>query len=672
MITDIVSSEQKAEHLTQPKYRADIDGLRAIAVLSVVGFHAFPDWVKGGFIGVDIFFVISGFLISTIIYQNLNLNSFSFLQFYSRRIKRIFPSLLLVLIASLVYGWYELFPEEYTLLNKHVSAGAGFISNLLLWKESGYFDRAAETKHLLHLWSLGIEEQFYILWPLILWFSWKRRWNLLLVTAGLALASFGFNIWKIKKDITFAFYLPQTRIWELLAGSCLAYFTLFKQNTLNKFKLGGGSLQSSLGAALIFLGLLFITQDRNFPGWWALLPVAGSLFIISACPYNRVNTILSNPVLVWFGLISYPLYLWHWPVLTYSRMINHGTKSPEIRITAVLLSIVLAWLTYKLIEKPIRFGGNANKKVCALTLLAFTVGCFSYYSYKHSNIQWTRQNYSERDEFYAYFENSIPDWKYYEKIGLAEKYRMDCDFYDIMKYRNGNATSIPRDQISKSCYERDPNKKNAVFIWGDSHAQQFYYGLNKNLPHDWQIQIIASSGCPPNAGILEDSESDYCLRSNWLALRTIQETKPNVVLIAQERGHGNSKMRAIRDKLRELGVSKVVFVGPSPHWSEPLPRIIVRSLWRDTPERTTLGINQDIVDRNRMTKEKFVDSEDCIFVDIINFFCNEDGCLTRTGPDRKLDITSWDYGHLSPPASDYLARKLLSGIVFGESGRPQR
>jgi peptidoglycan/LPS O-acetylase OafA/YrhL len=143
--------------LTQPKYRADIDGLRAIAVLSVVGFHAFPKWVKGGFIGVDIFFVISGFLISTIVFDNLERNRFSFVEFYSRRVKRIFPALLLVLIASFAFGWFALPPDEYKQLGKHIAAGAGFISNLVLWNESGYFDDAAETKPLLHLWSLGIE-----------------------------------------------------------------------------------------------------------------------------------------------------------------------------------------------------------------------------------------------------------------------------------------------------------------------------------------------------------------------------------------------------------------------------------------------------------------------------------------------------------------------------------
>jgi peptidoglycan/LPS O-acetylase OafA/YrhL len=212
--------------LVHPGYRSDIDGLRAIAVLSVVGFHAFPSHIKGGFVGVDIFFVISGFLISTIIYGSLERGSFSFVEFYSRRIKRIFPALLLVLFTVLAAGWILLLPDEYKQLGKHVAGGAGFIANFVLWNESGYFDNAAETKPLLHLWSLGIEEQYYIVWPLFLWVIWKTRLNLLFLTIVATLASFAFNVSQISSDPVGTFYSPLTRFWELFVGSVLAWVTL--------------------------------------------------------------------------------------------------------------------------------------------------------------------------------------------------------------------------------------------------------------------------------------------------------------------------------------------------------------------------------------------------------------------------------------------------------------
>lgn len=317
---------QNPAHLTHPKYRPDIDGLRAIAILSVVGFHAFPFWVKGGFIGVDIFFVISGYLISTIIFGSLERNSFSFVDFYSRRIRRIFPALLLVLIACFAFGWFVLLANEYKQLGKHIAGGAGFVSNFLFWHESGYFDNAAETKPLLHLWSLGVEEQFYIIWPLLLWLTWKKL-NLLSITVAVALISFTLNIVNVNGGhAEAAFYSPQTRFWELMAGSILAYLTLHKMQVLEKFKLRlysrigdhnpafapetrniiFSNMQSMFGVVLIAIGVLVITKERHFPGWWALLPTLGALLIISAGAqawFNRV--ILSSRVLVWFGLISF-------------------------------------------------------------------------------------------------------------------------------------------------------------------------------------------------------------------------------------------------------------------------------------------------------------------------------------------------------------------------------
>ena len=225
--------EETEEKLSHPKYRPDIDGLRAVAVLSVVAFHAFPRWMPGGFIGVDIFFVISGFLISTIIFENLEKNTFNFIGFYARRIRRIFPALLIVLIFSYAFGWIALLADEYKQLGKHIAAGAGFVSNFVLWGESGYFDNSSDTKPLLHLWSLGIEEQFYIVWPFVLWLAWKKRFNLLTLGILVWLTSFYLNIQGVKKDVVATFYSPQTRFWELFAGSILAWCVLHNKNTFS-------------------------------------------------------------------------------------------------------------------------------------------------------------------------------------------------------------------------------------------------------------------------------------------------------------------------------------------------------------------------------------------------------------------------------------------------------
>ena len=386
-----------------PKYRPDIDGLRALAVLSVVMFHAFPEILTGGFIGVDIFFVISGYLISSIIYQNLDNNNFSYVEFYIRRIKRIFPALLLVLTACYVFGWFVLLATEYRQLGKHMAASAGFLQNIALWKEAGYFDNSAETKPLLHIWSLCVEEQFYFIWPFLLWFTWKRKINFIVAITLVGIASFACNWYFTSHNPTQAFYLPHTRFWELLSGAWLAWFVRYQKNThllwqtkgnnlLNHwigraFKINSSysinNLLSVFGIILLCFGFYYINKGLNFPGTWALIPVAGSIVIIIAGPETWLNRkLLSNKLVVWFGLISYPLYLWHWPMLSFARIIHSETLSKNISISAVILSILLAWCTYKFIEHPIRFKkDHGTIKVIGLILLMlviFGIGCYTY------------------------------------------------------------------------------------------------------------------------------------------------------------------------------------------------------------------------------------------------------------------------------------------------------
>lgn len=670
----IDKSKNNFGHLTHPKYRADIDGLRAIAVLSVVGFHAFPNLVKGGFIGVDIFFVISGFLISTIIISGLERNSFSFIEFYSRRIKRIFPALLVVLIASYAAGWFTLLADEYKQLGKHIAGGAGFLSNFVLWGESGYFDNAAETKPLLHLWSLGIEEQFYIIWPLLLWSAWKGKLNLLAITVVIAIILFSLNIEKIDSDAIAAFYSPHLRFWELLIGSTLAYITLFNTASFHKLKLSTpiANISSFCGVILIATGILVITKERTFPGWWALLPTFGTTLVIAAGTQAWLNRVLlSNRVLVWFGLISFPLYLWHWPLLTFARIVEGKTPSFDIRIVAVAISVLLAWLTYKLIEKPIRFSNNSSRKVYTLLSLMTLTGCFGYYSYVQEGFEGYGYRSKEKSEFSQYFENSLPEQKYFATIGINEKYRDDCNFYDIPKYRMGKATKIPLSEISKSCYEQNASKKNVLFIWGDSHAQQLYFGLKNNLPEDWQVLIVASSGCGADFNVAEDSSINYCQRSNWFALKQIKAIKPNVVIVAQKEGHQFETFEKTENALKNMGVGKVLFIGPTPQWKNSLPKIIMRKLWHNTPERTFLDINEKIILENSNLKAQFSKSKNLIFLDLFEFFCDDRGCLTRIGHDKKTGITTADYGHLTPIASDYLAKNLLVGVIIGNSEKSQ-
>ncbi len=453
--TQIPFAQPEASGAVHLAYRRDIDGLRAVAVLSVVLFHAFPAWLRGGFIGVDIFFVISGFLISSILLRELQQGSFSFAGFYARRVKRIFPALVLVMASCLAFGWLALFPDEYQQLGKHVVGGAGFAANFFYWDQVGYFDTAADTKPLLHLWSLGIEEQFYILWPVVLVLAWKRRANLLAVAALLALASFVANAGGIAHYATATFYSPASRAWELLLGAGLAC----AQARANGEGIRSPKLSPNLlawaGVALLAAGLALVTRERQFPGWWALLPALGALLVIGAGPgawFNR--TVLSNRLMVWVGLISYPLYLWHWPLLSFAQIVESREPAPFIRTAAVLLAIVLAWLTYRVVERPLRASSGRGKVAALWTLMLATAGLGGA----------------------IYLNDGLPARKAVEDNLANHKALVvveDKAAAAACKQRFGFAT------IYEYCLMADVAKAPTVVLLGDSHAYHVVAGLTK-------------------------------------------------------------------------------------------------------------------------------------------------------------------------------------------------
>jgi peptidoglycan/LPS O-acetylase OafA/YrhL len=345
------------------QYRRDIDGLRAVAVLAVIVNHAFPALLPGGYVGVDIFFVISGYLISGHIFEAMQSQSFSLLDFYVKRIRRIFPSLLTVLIACLVIGWFCLFSREYVELGQLTAAGASFLANIVLWKTTGYFDTGASYKILLHLWSLGIEEQYYIVWPAFLLVFHRRLRSIFPLILVITLLSFALNVIFLPIRTTATFFSPVTRFWELLVGVILAYVTLFGfpiagKITANRFSAEKTrNAQSIAGALLIVYSVSCLSRVTEFPGWWALLPTIGTYLLIAAGPSAWINRmILSQRLPVWIGMISYPLYLWHWPLLVFSRLLSDGTPGVGLRALAILTAGILSWLTYRFIEVPLRFG----------------------------------------------------------------------------------------------------------------------------------------------------------------------------------------------------------------------------------------------------------------------------------------------------------------------------
>jgi peptidoglycan/LPS O-acetylase OafA/YrhL len=456
--------------LLNHKYRPDIDGLRALAVLAVIAFHAFPAQASGGFIGVDIFFVISGYLISTIIFENLDKGTFKFSEFYARRIARIFPALILVLVASFTFGWFVLLADEFKQLGKHIAAGAGFISNLVLWQEVGYFDNSAETKPLLHLWSLGIEEQFYIAWPLMVWMAWKRKFLLLAMIIIVSIVSVVLNIQGVRQDAVATFFSPQTRFWELSCGSLLAWLKLYKKGSTDHQALD--NILAIVGLSLLAFGFWRINKQLSFPGQWALIPVIGTALLLAAGPKAYVNHhLLSNKIAVWFGLISYPLYLWHWPLLSFARVVESATPSASLRIAAIALAILLAWLTYKFVESPIRLNKAGKTKTAVLVVFMLVIGYVGYNAYQRDGLKF-RSSIKNLSEINAEFVG--PMWRFAKNDICQRKYPLA----GVEKYGWWFCMA-------------SSEEKPTLLLLGNSYANHFFPGIifNPQLSHHSVLSI---------------------------------------------------------------------------------------------------------------------------------------------------------------------------------------
>ncbi len=447
------------------KYRPDIDGLRAIAVLAVVAYHAAPGRLPGGFIGVDVFFVISGFLISSILLNSLEKDKFSILDFYQRRVRRIFPALFVVLVACALAGWFFLLPSEYQQLGKHIAAGTAFVSNFALWNESGYFDMSAMFKPLLHLWSLGIEEQFYIFWPIILWFAYKRKWSMPLTISLISAASFILSIYLSRVNAASAFYLPLPRFWELLAGALLACTPQTVKISANVLI---SNLCSAFGLAFILVGFLLINEKSTFPGWWALLPVVGAAMLIAAGSQAWINKwLLSNKPMVWVGLISYPLYLWHWPILSFLRILEGQEILQYKRVIAVVAAFILAWLTYRLVEMPVRKSAKSKSIVLALLIMMLSVGTFGV-------LTFATDGFKNRS-------SALPKVANAGDIGQAE-------FFSYIKNKFHACTpktiwnDVKPELGGVRCYQSKVSDIKTLAIIGDSHAEHLFIGVAESLP----------------------------------------------------------------------------------------------------------------------------------------------------------------------------------------------
>ena len=637
-------------------YRKDIDGLRALAIALVVIFHLFPNHIKGGFIGVDVFFVISGYLISNIILIGSSNKTFSFRDFYVRRVNRIFPALLTVFLVTFVFAWFNLLPIEFKDFGKHIAAGSIFISNFLLLNESGYFDKASESKPFLHLWSLAIEEQFYLIWPVLLIFILKKKDYLIPILSTLILVSFVMNItelWIYARPEN-AYYLPQNRFWELMSGGLLAALSFHQKIpnfekkisipfTRNHFVLQS-SLLSFVGVCSIVLAALLISKDIPFPGYIALAPVIGTLLIIVAGPMAWLNQkLLSHRSIVFLGLISFPLYLWHWVIFSIATVTQPFTLSDTDRLLTLFVSLLMAFLTYLCIERPIKKAKAKNLIAILLVLLMVIFGYVGLNTYQRNGLEFRLKNLQHR--YPIELQKLVPP--HYLHINQQR---------DLLQNQCSNSSHDDFVKHFGQCLTGKDAKANTIFLWGDSYAEHLVNGYVKFYGSNHSINLINTSGCPPipNTDIKKKKE---CSKFYEKAMQYFGETQPQQVVIAANWTDYNWELveETIKN-LKSLGIPDIKLIGPAPQWRDSLYKQLLihhqLNSQATVPYRMTFGLNPVFLTIDKTLKE-ISKKQGVGYHSISDILCTSLGCITRFGETGDT-LTAFDGGHFTPITSEYV------------------
>jgi peptidoglycan/LPS O-acetylase OafA/YrhL len=627
-----------------PAYRADIDGLRGVAILTVLVFHSFPSMMRGGFVGVDVFFVISGYLVSGIILRGLADGSFSFAHFYANRVRRIVPALAVTLAAVYVAGWWLLLLPEFSQLGKHIAGSVAFAQNIVLWSEAGYFDNASASKPLLHLWSLGVEEQFYLLIPAMLWLTTRVRqqYAVAMVLAAVTTAAFALNVGETRLDASAAYFLLPYRAWELTAGGLLAVFAPGRTRPVAR------EASAAMGLTLIAVSAVALSRTTVFPGWAATVPVGGAALSIAAGPDSAVNRrLLAHPAAVGLGLISYPLYLWHWPILTFLRLASGGNPTRPARAMAVAVSVMLAAITYRFVERPIRRRTHVPAKVAGLVMASMLLGAIGVATVRDRGIP-TR------------FPAAIRQIAAYT-FDPRQSYRAGVCY---VTSRPGRVFTVS--DFAPSCGAPATDKP-TLLLWGDSFSASMYSGLEAAFA-DRRILQYSASMCPPILGLHEQAVPD-CPAINAFVLDAVVRHPPREILLeADWRSHRWMQVERTIAALRAAGVRRVIVAGPLPYWPEPLPDIITRAALRlrsGVPpvviRNASLGAQLEFDQRLR----EFALERQADYVSPLRLLCDEhSGCLDRDA-NASLPLTplAFDNAHLTDVGSRLLGRLLRTHMT---------
>lgn len=623
------------------QYRREIDGLRAIAVLPVILFHAGFSVFSGGYVGVDVFFVISGYLITSILIIELEQDSFSILRFYERRARRILPALFFVMLACLPFAYMWMLPSQLKSLSQSLVAVVLFCTNILFWRESGYFSAAAELKPLLHTWSLAVEEQYYLIFPVFLLLVWRfGRNRVFLSVVVIAAFSLILSEWGWRNRPSANFYLAPTRAWELLAGSMCAFWTVGKKQRSN-------NLLSACGLILIVFAIFHYDKNTPFPSVYTLAPVAGTaLIILFSDKTTWVGRLLSARAFVGIGLISYSAYLWHQPIFAFARL--RSLTEPNLYLMAVLIgaTLLLAWATWRLVEQPFRTHANsiliARRSVFAASgavgAFFITIGLAG--------------NFSDGFKLRGSGELSFIDLD--ERIIANHGLHSDCDG----AFNN-----------SANCHTSETPD---ILLWGDSFAMHLAHGMLASETNI-ALQQHTFSACAPVVGMAQIRTRDWaqrCINFNnqvmdWLraekSVRTVVLSSPFSMLDAENiliESSGETiepdehfiaeALLTTATEIRKAGAT-VIIVSPTPRNDWNTGDCLARSIYFGADETACdfeLNVDTKAHSLLRLVSEK-----------VPTYWLDEDICKDGVC-NAMLDgvFIYRDEGHLSKEGSAYLGR----------------
>lgn len=637
----IVTAAAPSAHLA---YRGDIDGLRALAVIPVVLFHAGVRGFRGGFVGVDIFFVISGFLITGILLRDAQMGQLSIAEFYRRRILRIFPALIVMALCTSVGAVIWLLPGEWERYARSLMATALFGSNISFYLATDYFNLGALSEPLLHTWSLAVEEQWYLAWPLVIGLLATRRHGLILVTVVvITILSFACAIWLLPRDASATFYLLPTRAWELGTGAWLAV----SRHAPSRRWLA--ELMSVAALGMIAVAVKFYTETTPFPGLAAALPCVGAALLIHAGRSDTwVSRRLAGGPFRQIGLISYSLYLWHWPVIVFAEsglFIGHGIPAKVAMIAVILILSVASWWY---VERPFRVASRGWPTPRVLWGGAAAIAGLIALALVLPSIANGLSRYDAQDR----------------RLAGYLFYRGDDAYRAGRCFKVGwNSAYQPENCLATT-------SKPAIAFVGDSHAAHLWPGLARYAGHYDLVQATAI-GCV--ARIPERMKPGSCeaviggLLTGWL-----RNHRPAALILASRWRLGvlDGVEQTLRDPL--VRRSHPLLVGPIPQYETELPRLILAARRRDDADlpRRMLMDEMFIVDRQMRAIAARTGTP---YLSLIDLLCDAQGrCRTQARPGEPMQF---DYGHLTAPGSAVVADAILAKLretypaAMGTEGR---